>query len=29
MQGYLASRPVPAAEVPDLIARFRREAAAA
>src|SRR3954453_2482814 len=29
MQGYLASRPVPAAEVPDLIARYRREAAAA
>jgi diguanylate cyclase (GGDEF)-like protein/PAS domain S-box-containing protein len=29
MQGYLASRPVPAAEVPNLIARFRRESAAA
>ena len=29
MQGYLASRPVPVAEVADLIARFRREVAAA
>ena len=29
MQGYLASRPVPAAEVGDVIARFRREVVAA
>ena len=29
MQGYLASRPVPACDVAELIARFRREAAAA
>jgi EAL domain-containing protein (putative c-di-GMP-specific phosphodiesterase class I) len=29
MQGYLVSRPVPAAELGDLIARYRREVAAA
>jgi diguanylate cyclase (GGDEF)-like protein/PAS domain S-box-containing protein len=29
MQGYLASRPVPAAQVGELIARFRRESVAA
>jgi diguanylate cyclase (GGDEF)-like protein/PAS domain S-box-containing protein len=29
MQGYLVSRPVPACELADLIARFRRDAAAA